>query len=318
MTELTISVVIPTYQREKVLIETLEYLLHYAKKTPEFLELILVDQTRQHEPETQKFLSEWKDQGAIKWFRLNQPHLTRSMNLGLLKARGDVVLFIDDDIIPNSNLLSEHLDAYRNKSDLWAVVGQISQPGEEPEDLPFIPSGNKLTRYLNFPFRRKEGTYIENAMAGNLSVKRNKALAIGGFDENFTPPVASRFETEFAKRLVSKGGKIWFEPKASIHHLQAKSGGTRAKGSHLNSISPRYGVGDCYYALRQGHFWESMWYILKRPFREVRTKYHLKHPWWIPVKFIGELRAIIRAIYLYRNGPKLIQALDYTERKRHD
>jgi len=314
MAELTLSVVIPTYQREKVLIEILEYLLDLANTTKGFLELIVIDQTPQHEPKTEQRLSEWKDQGAIKWLRLDQPHLTRSMNLGLLIARGDIVLFIDDDIIPGLNLLSEHLAAYRNNLDLWAVVGQILQPGEKPEDIPYNPSGGKLRRYLNFPFRRTEGAYIENAMAGNLSVARKKALSLGGFDENFTPPVASRFETEFAKRLVASGGKIWFEPKASIHHLQAKSGGTRAKGSHLNSISPRYGVGDYYYALRQGNGWERLCYIFKRPFREVRTKYHFKHPWWIPVKFIAELRAIARAIHLYRHGPKLMQATEYTEK----
>jgi len=306
MSKLTLSIVIPTYGREKVMLETLEYHLRLAKTTSDFLELILLDQTQRHDVTTEQCLSELNNQKKIRWLRLKEPHLTRSMNLGLTEARGDVVLFTDDDIIPISDLLNEHLAVYYNNPDVWAVVGQILQPGEQSEDVSFVPSGNMLTRYLNFPFRRTQSTFIENAMAGNLSLVRKNGLMLGGFDERFIPPVASRFETEFAKRLVANGGKIWFEAKAGVRHLHHDTGGIRIKGSHLNSMSPRYGVGDYYYALRHGKGWPRFWYIFKRPFREVRTKYHLKHPWWIPVKFIGELYAIFKAVRLYRIGPKLL------------
>lgn len=303
----TLSVVIPTYLREKVLVETLEQLLEQAKTAEGFLELILIDQTPQHDSDTESHLTKWQEEGAIKWHRCDQPHITRSMNFGLREAKGDIVLFTDDDIIPKPDLLNNHLIQYQSNPDVWAVVGQILQPGENAETLPYEPSGKHLFRYLDFPFRRTDGMFIENAMAGNLSVVRQKALCIGGFDENFTPPVASRFETEFAKRLVTSGGKIWFEPKAGIHHLRATTGGTRSKGGHLNSMSPRYGAGDYYYALRCGKGWERVWYMLRRPFREVRTKFHLKKPWWIPIKFIGELLAIAQAVNLYRQGPILIK-----------
>jgi hypothetical protein len=149
------------------------------------------------------------------------------------------------------------------------------------------------------------GQYIENAMAGNLSVKRDRALQIGGFDENFPPPVASRFESEFAKRLVRSGGRVWFEPRASLRHLAATTGGTRSKGSHLTSMSPVHGIGDCYFALRTGQGLEKWGYLARKPFREVRTKFHLRHPWWIPVKFVGELRALAAALRLSANPPSL-------------
>lgn len=307
MPKLSLSVVIPTYLREKVLTDTIGYLLAQAETTEDFVELIVVDQTPSHDPDVEARLTKWKDEGAIKWFCLDQPHITRSMNYGLLKAKGDIVFFTDDDVIPKPDLLRNHLAVYQNQPDVWAVVGQVLQPGEKPEDIPYHPSGSHLLRYLDFPMTRTEGMFIENAMAGNLSVVREKALSVGGFDENFTPPVASRFETEFAKRLVRRGGKIWFEPRAGIRHLRSQIGGTRSKGSHLNSISPRYGVGDCYYALRQGMGSETWVYLFKRPFREVRTKFHLRKPWWIPIKFIGELLAIAQAINLWRQGPALIK-----------
>jgi len=143
-------------------------------------------------------------------------------------------------------------------------------------------------------------------MAGNLSVKRDRALAVGGFDANFTPPVAYRFETEFARRLVAAGGRIRFEPRASIRHLRAARGGTRSQGGHLTSSSPVHGVGDYYYALRCGRGWERFWYVLRRPLREVRTRFHLLHPWYIPVKLVGEVRALALAVRLHRGGPRLL------------
>jgi len=303
---LTLSIVIPTYRREQILLDTIGYHLEQASVLPGFDELIIVDQTPGHEPEVTRQLERWNEEGKIRWVRCEQPHLTRSMNRGLLEPCSDIVLYTDDDVIPAEGWLAKHLDAHLEHPEVWAVVGQILQPGEQPEDIPYDPKGGSLMRYMDFPFRCTKGQYIENAMAGNLSVKRDKALEIGGFDENFPPPVASRFESEFAKRLVRSGGKIWFEPQASLRHLAATTGGTRSKGTHLTSMSPHHGIGDCYFALRSGSGWEKWWYLMRKPFREVRTKFHLRHPWWIPVKFVGELRAQYQAQLLIRHSPALV------------
>lgn len=305
-TELTLSVIIPTYRREKVLTETIRTLLPMMSKSGAFTELLIVDQTEQHEASTQMQLTDWDRKGKIRWITLNPPHITRSMNIGVRMAKGYVVLFLDDDIIPAPALVEEHLNAHYNHPDAWAVVGQVLQPWDNPRSVVYTPSGGYLTRYLDFPFFSLEGTFVENVMAGNLSVRRDHFIRLDGFDENFTPPVASRFETEFAKRLVLHGGKIWFEPKASIRHLRAATGGTRSKGNHLTSMSPIHGIGDYYYALKTANGFERMRYMALKPLREVRTKFHFRHPWYIPVKLVGEIRALIRALMIYGTTPKHI------------
>jgi len=128
----------------------------------------------------------------------------------------------------------------------------------------------------------------------------------GGFDENFVGHVAYRFDAEFCKRLCRSGGKIWFDPDARIYHLRASRGGTRTAGTHLTSPSPHHGVGDYYFACRQGLSWQTLCYILKRPFREVCTRFHAKRPWWIPVKLVGELLALAWALALLVSGPKWV------------
>ena len=307
-TPLSLSIVIPTYRREEVLLNTIGDLLPLMERAGFGSELIVVDQTQKHDGNTERKLRKFHRAGKIRWVRPDVPHITRSMNLGVRRAKGNIVLFLDDDIVPSRRLLTGHVDAYRKQPDAWAVAGQVLQPWDEPERVSYAPRGGTLHRYLDFPFYSVDGAFVENAMAGNLSVRKQRFIRLGGFDENFTPPVASRFESEFAKRLVLRGGKIWFEPGASIRHLRVSTGGTRSGGNHLTSISPVHGAGDYYYAFRCASGLERLKYILKRPFREIRTKFHLRHPWYIPLKLAGEFRALAATIVTGPKQPKYMDA----------
>jgi len=304
-----VTVSIPTYGREQVLLNTLNGIL--ADRTAS--EILVLDQTRQHEPFVDKTLNHFDKKGKIRWVRLKKPSITGAMNQALRLASCQIVLFVDDDITPAPGLIDAHSSAYKGKEKLWAVAGQVLQPGEEPINGSMPYKKNGLTASLDFSFCSTNRVWVKSVMAGNLSVRRNKAIEIGGFDENFIG-VAYRFETEFCRRIWQNGGRVLYEPSASIRHLRAESGGTRKFGNHLTSSSPMHGVGDYYFALRHGFSFETLMYILRRPFREISTRFHLKHPWWIPIKFFGEMRALRLAIKLYKQGPKL----PLTLHKQHD
>ncbi len=301
----SISVVIPTFGRNQVLADTIRYLL--ALPVPP-CELILIDQTPRHDVDVEAQLSAWTREGRIRWIRRAVPSITGAMNDGLTVAGGDWVLFLDDDVVPSEALLEAHASAVARYPDAWAVVGQVLQPGETPQPRIAGQLNSSLHRDLDFPFNSSIPGWVTNVMAGNLCIKRERAIEVGGFDENFGPPVAYRFETEFAKRLIRCGGKIRFEPAASIRHLRVPTGGTRSQGSHLASSSPVHGVGDYYYALRCGCGWARIGYIVWRMFREVRTRFHLRHPWTIPVKLVGEVRALGLALRLSRRKPGFIMS----------
>lgn len=300
-----LSIVIPTYRREQVLIDTVAALLRQVSGDDEIL---LMDQTAKHAPGAETQLAAWERGGTVRRHRLPVPGTPGALNRGLLLARHDLVLFLDDDIVPGESLLASHAAAHRAHPETWCVAGQVLQPGESPADVAFQPSVSGLRAFEAFPFYSRQAMPVGNAMAGNLSVRRGRALSVGGFDESFLPPVSYRFETEFARRILGAGGTIWFEPSASIRHLRAAEGGTRTAGGHLRSASPVHGVGDYYYALRCGHGWDRIRYLARRPFREVLTGFHLRHPWFIPVKLTGEIRAFRLALQLARRGPRLLDA----------
>jgi GT2 family glycosyltransferase len=184
-------------------------------------------------------------------------------------------------------------------------MGQVIQPWQEPAALQAPRKLVGLEKDFDFPFNSSTDDTVENVIACNLSVVRQRALSIGGFDENFIGS-AYRFETDFARRVIQAGGQIRFVGSAGINHLRVESGGTRSGGSHLTSPSPTHGFGDYYYAFRHGKPSEAWAYSFKRMFREVRTKFHLTHPWWIPVKLLGEVRALHAGRKQARLGPKLL------------
>lgn len=296
-----VSVAIPTFGRDSVLVATVAEVL---QQTCQPAEVLVLDQTPRHEPETERRLGEWDSQGRIRWLRLAAPSITGAMNRALSEAACPVVLFLDDDVVPGPELVAAHARCYADES-VWAVVGQVLQPGEEAQDV--APRGPRtgLRADLDFPFHSVRRCEVRSAMAGNLSVRRERALEIGGFDENFVR-VAYRFETEFCRRIWRAGGKALFEPSAGIRHLRAERGGTRTHGDHLRSPRPDHSVGDYYFALRQGVTAETLLYVARRLARSVATRFHLRHPWWIPPKLVGELRGLGLAMRLAARGQKLL------------
>ncbi len=297
-----VAIAIPTYGRDEVLVDTIRSCLEQVEPAGE---LIVLDQTPQHDAAVEQLLSQWHTAGTIRWERLTRASQPAAMNRALEIATKPLVLFLDDDIVAAPGFIAAHAAAHHSE-ELWVVVGQIIQPWQEPADVapPPVKPGS-LKADLEFPFHSVTPLPLQNVMSGHMSVRRDRALEIGGFDENFHG-AAYRFDTEFGRRALHHGGKIVFEPKASIRHLRAARGGTRIQGNHLASASPNHGVGDYYFALLHGCRIDVVWYCAHRMVREVCTKFHLKHPWYIPVKLVGELRAFGWACQLIRRGPALL------------
>lgn len=290
------TIAIPTYGRDDVLTDTIASLV--ALESPAD-EVLIIDQTPVHKPHTESKLQHWNESGVIRLVQLKTPSITQAMNQALMITKSDFVLFLDDDIRPRAELIRIHVNAHISNPSLWATVGQVIQPWQEPQDIDASRKATGLRKDEDFPFHSTRDRDIENVMAGNLCVHRERALSIGGFDENFVG-AAYRFETEFARRIIKAGGKIRFLGGAGIDHLRAERGGTRSTGSHMTSADPKHGIGDHYYAMLHAESpSEARAYCMRRILREVRTKFHLTHPWWIPVKLLGELRAYFGARRLY-------------------
>jgi GT2 family glycosyltransferase len=289
---LPLTVAIPTYRREEVLIQTIEHFLNMPLPPAEIL---ILDQTEVHFPMIEEMLKNFETKRKIRWIRVVRPSITGAMNLGLLQANCEIVLFVDDDIVPEPGLLEAHLAAHKNTGSAL-IAGRVIQPWQE---------GIDFSNDINFHFASLKRGWISEFMGGNFSVLREKAKALGGFDENFVH-VAYRFEMEFSERLMSAGGKIFFEPNATIHHLKAKDGGTRSFGEHLRTVKPSHAVGAYYYLLRSKTIRYRAIKMLGRFISSVKTRHHLHNPWWMPIMVVAELWGFLWALLLFLRGPRFI------------
>ncbi|AFZ19395.1 hormogonium polysaccharide biosynthesis glycosyltransferase HpsN [Allocoleopsis franciscana] len=116
-----ISVIIPTYGREEPLRDTLEDVLQ--QDYPAF-EVLVVDQSPTHQPETQSYLEQLANNHKIQWFRVAWASLPGARNYAVRRASGEIVLFIDDDVQMPIGCLKAHARNY-HRSEIGAVAGRV-------------------------------------------------------------------------------------------------------------------------------------------------------------------------------------------------
>ena len=155
-----LTIAIPTYCREDVLLETVHHLICLNVPSSEIL---VLDQSASHLPQVQSELSRLDAVGQIRLIKLNQPSIPRAMNCGLVEARHDLVLFVDDDIIPEATLIRAHLGAHAH-SQGRIVAGRVIQPWQE---------GLDFSRDGSFHLASLQSCEIDDFIGANFSLDRH-------------------------------------------------------------------------------------------------------------------------------------------------
>lgn len=220
----SLSVIVATYHRDENLTDTLRDLL--AQDYPG-CEIIVVDQDPVHDTVTHNLLHHWHQEGKIEWMRTSHPSLTAARNIGIKRAAGEIIVFVDDDVhIPDSGFLESHAEPFIDNSSIGASAGRVLVPGQEPRKV------RHHIGWLGYSGAREPGFGSEfSAMAYsvrgcNMAFRRSAIYAVGGFDERYNHS-AFREDTDISLRLRRLGYLIWFNHRACLYHLSASKGGTR-------------------------------------------------------------------------------------------
>ena len=104
-----ISIVIPTYGREALLCETLANIV--KQDYPDY-EVIVVDQNG---TSASCLLELASTVPKIRHFRIREKGLPNARNYGVSKAKGEVVIFCDDDVILSKGFISHHARNYHDE-----------------------------------------------------------------------------------------------------------------------------------------------------------------------------------------------------------
>jgi GT2 family glycosyltransferase len=280
--EMALSVVVPTYQREQVLVDTLVHVQPLLRPGDE---IVVIDQSPRHEFATEAELARLSASDPIRWIRRDEPGICKAMNLGALLASGDVLLFLDDDVIPSPRLLEAHREAHTGTDAPPVTCGQVLQPWNEN------PIDQVRDFAEGFCFAYSRPCDVLGLMGGNFGIRRQTFLDLGGLDENFFG-VAYRWEAEFSYRLFRQTRRrVRFLPEASIRHLQIPAGGTRSHGTKDTWRHISGSVGDYYFAMKCLPFFRALPYSLRRLLRAPVNRATVRRPWLIPSLFAREIAA---------------------------
>ena len=241
---LDLSVIIPTIGRLEVLLSTLEDL---SRQDFEKWECLII---AQHEINSKPIADLANRTGRkIRLLYCSEPNASLARNIGLLEAKGDIVLFLDDDLeISNPSFLKAHLRNYDDPL-VNGVAGQILTTTKEIRASRHSWSYRPHVGWLYFPLNYNERCKVCNGASCNLSVRREQAIAIGGMDAQFERG-AHREESDFCLRFVKEYGHLIFDPEASVVHLQASSGGCRTWGQNKGIHPPHHIAGEWYFILK--------------------------------------------------------------------
>lgn len=216
-----ISVVIPTLQRTEFLLNTLKDLVKQICDFP--FEVIVVDQSNKVDD---KILIFCKDYAFCHYHHVTFfKGLPEARNFGWQKAKYEYILFLDDDIQCNENLLQEHFSILKHKA-VGVVAGGITEVYKNNQECKV----GDFNYWTATPLRgfHKLGTFeVIHGGGGNFATKKEVLKKVNGIDENLTKGAALYEETDFCLRVKEADYKIIFHSKAAVNHLAAETGGCR-------------------------------------------------------------------------------------------
>jgi glycosyltransferase involved in cell wall biosynthesis len=209
-----LSVEISTYNRKDVLRLVLDRL---AKQTCPFEEFEVVISDDGSTDGTSEMINAVKDSMpyTIRYLANEHRGCGYTHNRGIRAAKGDIILMLADDLLPEPQLIQEHMLAHKdNPESAVFVVGKLKQSPELSQTAihknwdPITgrdPEGKMTLSYRDF-------------WVSNISFKKNFMLENGMFCEW---PAASHEDLELGYRLEQKGAKLIFIPQALGYHYHA-------------------------------------------------------------------------------------------------
>jgi GT2 family glycosyltransferase len=193
------TVIIPTCNRNNLLASCLDLLAPTIQITSNFTyEVIVTDDSKQN---IAKDLIREKYTWA-KWIEGPKKGPAANRNNGAKYARGEWLVFIDDDCLPNTSLLENYKLLLLENPNVEVLEGLIEPEGKRQSPLQRAP--------LNF---HTKGGYL---LSCNFAIKKELFDELQGFDENFKYPHLEDYD--FKDRVIATNKTILFARTAKVIH----------------------------------------------------------------------------------------------------
>lgn len=224
-----VSVVLVLHNRAEL---TLQCLYSILRSDVDSYEVIIVD--NDSKDETHRLLR--KIRGAEIVRNETNLHFLLACNHAAKKAKGDHLLFLNNDAQLVAGSISSALSTLKSSDDIGAVGGKIILPDGTLQEAGSIiwqdgfcvGYGRGDSPFASPYMYRRDVDYCSGAF---LLTYRELFLEDGGFDEAYSP--AYYEETDYCVRLWKKGKRVVYDPTVIVFHYEFASSSSESSAINL-------------------------------------------------------------------------------------
>jgi glycosyltransferase involved in cell wall biosynthesis len=234
-----LTTVVPTYNRRGPLREALAGLSRQSYPSHLFEVVVVVDGSTDGSAELARSL---ETPYELRIVEQRNSGLAASRNRGAKEAREELLIFMDDDLVPETQFLEAHVAGHEAGGAEHVVLGSCPPASDRPGLWPsyFRAIWDRHYRCKAEPQHR--WTYAD-IVGGNCSLRRSVVLDSGGWDERFS----RREDWELGLRLLKDGASFEYRPEARAWH---RSESTLASELRKRQVEGR---DDVYFASKHPH-----------------------------------------------------------------
>ena len=216
------SIIIPTYNRPKLLAELLDSML-IQKFNPDDFEILVIDNNSTND--VKKLISDFTKahpQFDIKYFLETQQGEQYAWNKGIKEAQGKLLIFVDDDTTFHQDYFATLENDFKNNLDDIAGGGKVAPVFEYQKPawinkfvMPYFAEIN-LGERSKFPKNK-------HPYATNMLISKNILNEVGTIntqlmsDKQTVPP--GSYERDLFQRIRSKGYPIYYFHDLVVWHF---------------------------------------------------------------------------------------------------
>jgi len=240
------SIIIPYSNRKPLLINTLRFLNKQDFDAKEFEIILIEDGSKDFD---QKSIDNLGFEITIRYFKSDKNLIVGSSatrNIGIKKARGKIIIFLDCDMITQPNFVRMHYEFHKSlpkgisaiQVGLRKMLFQKDYSNQFPKFCSLKENEDYEYEGRHYIFQR----YSENlasyrsawffVFTNNISVQKKTIEQYGTFDEGFSGWGLE--DNEFGYRLSKNGVKVLFNPNIEAYHQYHGREYTKAKAEGWN------------------------------------------------------------------------------------
>jgi GT2 family glycosyltransferase len=215
-----ISVVVCTHRNPALLAKTLDSLSHQTLGQ-ELFEVIVVDNNSKDN--TVEVVARYP---TVRYILEERFGLSYARNIGVEKAGGDIIAFIDDDAEASAQWLQVLLRIYDNTQDVWAAGGKVLPIWDAPKPDWLTEEYYRSLSLVEWGENARALCWPERIIGTNCSFRRQVFADIGFFDTclgRIGEVLLGNEDTEIQQRIHALGRLVYYAPEAVVYHHVTES-----------------------------------------------------------------------------------------------